>query len=376
VKVLLIDPTLVYPSERAKLAALAAQSGVSMEALTGHLHREGTRELRLPDIAEWFGVPVHVGKTIGKFPNRTWMLGQLRQCLQKRPDVILAYTDWNHWLTFEVALASAFWARQSKLIIQAWENQTPTWRTFPQRNALLYVLDGALEKIIFRAADGIAARNPQAVEVLQKRGYGKQIRLIPWGVDTELFRPQEPASGKEFTVGYVGRLVREKWIDDLLAALPGIEGVQALIVGSGPAERELQDMAKKLGINARFRAAVPQEELPTWYGRMDLLVLPSRTTRRWAEQFGRVLVEAMAMGVPVIGSDSGAIPWVIGDKDLIYPEGNVQELRNLILTMKSSEHLRRIKADEGRRRARETFTWEIHARATVEFCREVISCSR
>ncbi len=108
----------------------------------------------------------------------------------------------------------------------------------------------------------------------------------------ELFHPRKPKPTGEFTVGYVGRLMPEKGIADLLTALRDLEEVKALIIGSGPDEPELRRLAGRHNILAEFVAALPQEDLPDWYSRMDILVLPSRTTRKWAEQFGRVLVEA------------------------------------------------------------------------------------
>ena len=374
-KILLIDPTLVYPGERAKLAAFAAIPWITLEALSGEQHRDEARLVRMPKMEQCHGIPFYQGQIIGKFPNRTLLFGGLQGCLLRRPDVILAYSDWNHWLTLEIALAKNRYSPHSKLIIQAWENQAPTWFRHPQPSVLFYALDSIIERIIYRHSDGAVARNAEAQAVLERRGFRKPVHLIPWGVDMELFKPRR-SSDARFTVGYVGRLVPEKGVADLLTALRGLNDIKALIIGSGPDEPNLRKLVARHNVLAEFVATVPQETLPEWYGQMDVLVLPSRTTRKWAEQFGRVLVEAMAMGIPAIGSDSGAIPWVIGDRELIYPEGNVQQLQDRILMLKSSDHLRRIKANESRRRARETFTWEKHANSTVEFCREVYSCSR
>ena len=76
-----------------------------------------------------------------------------------------------------------------------------------------------------------------------------------------------------------------------------------------------------------------------YLARMSVLVLPSLTTARWKEQFGRVLIEAMALGVPVIGSDSGEIPWVIGDAGLVFPEGNSAVLRERLRALFHDERL-------------------------------------
>jgi glycosyltransferase involved in cell wall biosynthesis len=127
----------------------------------------------------------------------------------------------------------------------------------------------------------------------------------------------------------VGRLVPEKGIADLLAAVALLpETMRLLIVGSGSHADALHAHATQLGIAARitWHAPVPTHAMPGIMQQCDALVLPSRTTANWKEQFGRVLVEAMACGVPVVGSSSGEIPHVVGDGGLIYAEGDTHAL--------------------------------------------------
>ena len=85
---------------------------------------------------------------------------------------------------------------------------------------------------------------------------------------------------------------------------------------------------------------------------LDILVLPSLTTRTWKEQFGRVLVEGMAAGCVIIGSDSGAIPEVIGDAGIIVPEGNPEALADAIVRVRDDRHLRNSLRETGYTRAR------------------------
>jgi glycosyltransferase involved in cell wall biosynthesis len=94
------------------------------------------------------------------------------------------------------------------------------------------------------------------------------------------------------------------------------------------------------------------------YAGFDVLALPSRTTTTWVEQFGRVLVESMSCGVPVVGSDSGEIPWVINSTGggLVVPEGDVVALRDALVRLRDSPALRRELADRGGRSAREQFS--------------------
>ncbi len=86
------------------------------------------------------------------------------------------------------------------------------------------------------------------------------------------------------------------------------------------------------------------------YGRMDMLVLPSRTTKTWSEQFGRVLCEALLCGVPVVGSASGEIPWVIKTTGggLSFPEGDVAALAHLLSELRDDARRRGELAERGR----------------------------
>ena len=132
-----------------------------------------------------------------------------------------------------------------------------------------------------------------------------------------------------FVAGYIGRLVPEKGLTDLIDALSLCPpDMKAILVGSGPSREELECRAAGLGLTDRvvFMGTRPLTELPRIMGAIDALVLPSRTTPQWKEQFGRVIIEAHACDTPVVGSDSGAIPSVIGSGGLVYPEGNPKAL--------------------------------------------------
>ena len=120
-----------------------------------------------------------------------------------------------------------------------------------------------------------------------------------------------------------------------------------------------------------FTGVLRSGDMPAFYRSLDAFVLPSRTTSSWKEQFGRVLVEAMACGVPVIGSRSGEIPRVIGDAGLIFPEGDVAALQVQLARLQSSPELRRALAAQGRARVLAHFTMAQIAQQTVEVYRNL-----
>src|SRR5205807_6481121 len=127
---------------------------------------------------------------------------------------------------------------------------------------------------------------------------------------------------------------------------------RALFVGAGPLEAALRAWAAHHGDRARIRTGVVHDDVPPHLNAMDVLCAPSRTTPRWREQFGRMLVEAMAAGVPVVATDSGSLPEVIGDAGRIVPEHDSVALhRAIAAVLDDPADL----GERGRRRARERY---------------------
>jgi glycosyltransferase involved in cell wall biosynthesis len=145
------------------------------------------------------------------------------------------------------------------------------------------------------------------------------------------------------------------------------------IVGDGPARHRLELLAKELGVYQRvaFIAPLSHEALPDFYHELDALILPSKTTPQWQEQFGRVLIEAMACGVPVIGSDSGAIPSVIADAGLTFPEGKWQALCDKIQMLQFDFRLRCNLSLKGRVRVEKNYSAECVAKQLNQHLIEV-----
>lgn len=222
-------------------------------------------------------------------------------------------------------------------------------------------------KYTLQKADFCVARNHEAVEVLRAKGFAGEVRVVPNAVDAELFRPLDKNECREkwgssgFVVGYAGRLVEEKGLMDLLEALPFCDqSVSLLLVGSGDFREKLEKRAHELSLSTRLRftGSVAGAELPVLMNAMNVFALPSRTTPRWKEQFGRVIIEANSCLVPVIGSSSGAIPDVIGDAGLVFPEGDARALANAIETLRLDPELRRIMGEAGRRQVETHYTWQ------------------
>ncbi|MBI5959723.1 MAG: glycosyltransferase family 4 protein [Chloroflexi bacterium] len=216
------------------------------------------------------------------------------------------------------------------------------------------------EQWVLRTVDYALMGTQSAAEVWQAKGYRKPLAVVPqFGVDPVVFSPPErPRSGASFVIGFVGRLVEEKGGAMLLDALSQLDGVWQLdVVGDGPEKENLMAQAKQLRVADRLTfGSLPSTRMPGYYQGLDVVVVPSLTRPNWKEQFGRVIVEAMACGVPVIGSSSGAIPDVIENAGLIFPEGDAAALTDLLRQLMRSPDLRQTLAQKGRQRVMEFYT--------------------
>jgi glycosyltransferase involved in cell wall biosynthesis len=220
---------------------------------------------------------------------------------------------------------------------------------------------------VLRHADFAIGRSTAAVEVLRRKGFRGSAQVVPNAVDPDLFRPMDCAKCREelgvegFVAGYVGRVVPEKGIEDLLDALVSCPAQVNLLVVGQVSQGDIWQAhvrARGLATRVRFVGACPSSELPRIMNAMDTLVVPSRTTASWKEQFGRVVIEAHACGVPVVGSDSGAIPEVVGEGGLIVPERDSDALANAIMRLVAAPNWAREMGRLGRQQVEAQYTWK------------------
>jgi len=238
------------------------------------------------------------------------------------------------------------------------------------------------EHYVLSRADYGLVGNQAAHQVWRDKGYKGPLSVIPqFGVDPEIFKPAKeiPDPGRGFVIGYVGRFVPEKGVDVLVEAVASLPGAwQLALAGSGPDQGELERRARELAIGERvfFAGQLPSTQMPAYFQHLDVLVLPSRTRPNWMEQFGRVLVEAMACGIAVIGSNSGEIPSVIGDAGLIFQENAADDLYQQLRRLQGQPEFRRHLGRRGRQRVLERFTQAQIAAQTVAVYREMMRIPR
>ena len=296
-----------------------------------------------------------VGRTRWRSILNQWYLQHYTDALPRllretQPDIVDIWEEpWGLTCAQAVRLTRRFCPRARILI----ETEQNIYKRLPPPFRLF-------QDYTLRRADFLVARSTEALAVARRKGYKGPAEIVPNAVDCALFRPR-PVPHDGFVIGYVGRLVPEKGLADLLNALALLPPqARLLLVGEGPFRPALEALARSLKVAPRvhFAGPVPLTDLPAHMNAMDTLVLPSRTHVTWKEQFGRVLIEAGACGLPVVGSDSGAIPEVIGGAGLTFPEGDAAALAGRLRTLLDHPERRAEYGRLGQARASGLYSWQ------------------
>jgi glycosyltransferase involved in cell wall biosynthesis len=343
-RILALSHSAVVPAYRSKFGVLAELSGWEWHLALPHAWPEGGKDVAAPAPGMEGALRTHV------LPCRlrgrvgfAHLAGLDRLAQSLRPDWIYAEEE-----PFSLAAWQALRAADAcgaRFGFYTWENLDRRYK--PPLNAV--------RRRVLKGTRLAVAGNGAAETLLRTWGYGGALLRQPqYGIDPGEFGPGPRPEGP-FTAGYFGRLVPEKGVDVLLKAAAK-SGVRVRIGGGGPEESPLKKLASDLGIQAEFSGFVPFERRAGFYRGLHALVLPSLRTRTWEEQFGRVLAEAMACGVPCVGADSGAIPEVLGDAGLVTPTGDVDALAGALLRLRDESGLAGDLAVRACARARDLFT--------------------
>ena len=229
---------------------------------------------------------------------------------------------------------------------------------------------------VFRKSANAFACSDEVKQVLEWKGYKGLTHYLPHSYDPRAFQPLSVADRaatraklgvpRDATVvAYFGRLTQEKGIDDLLAAMkaaasrPKMRNTHFLWVGNGPMFKEVEAaIGQGRPGSATLLPAIAHNEVGRALAAADVLVLPSRTTPRWKEQFGRIIIEALGCGVPVLGSDSGEIPNLIRQTlgGEIYAEQDAKALLAKLENLVSDAALLARYREHGLASVRERFT--------------------
>lgn len=365
-KVVMVSKACVVGAYQSKLAAIGRTPGVDLTVIVPPSWREPGGNLPLEHGArDGYTLLVEPVRLNGRYHLHYYPhLGRRLRAL--RPDIVHMDEEPYSVVTW-LGMRAARRVRARTLFF-SWQN---IYRVYPPPFRWI-------ERQVLGWANYAIMGNAAAEDVWRRKGYRGPSAIFPqFGVSLDLFRLRAPAApDAPFVIGSTSRrLAPEKGIDLLLRAAAGLTGEwRVRIAGDGGARAALEQLAAELGIAARvqFDGKLPSTAIADYMHALDVMVLPSRTLPTWKEQFGRVLIEAMASGVPVIGSDSGEIPHVIGDAGLVFAEGDVAALRDRLQQLIDQPALRAALRARGRARVEQHYTQDQIAAKTVAVYRAML----
>ena len=354
--ILFIDNIAVESAKRSFYRAVAALGTYEVHLLVPATWKEQGGVVAAepePDPA----VHVHVSPILfGHRQHRVLHLGLPRLLRTLRPSLLYVDSEPENYTAVYARRAIRRASPETRLALVSCRNMDYRAQGFPYKAAFTHRwCDTAFLK---HPADILYARPASGVSLLQ--GYARNVVHLPYVIDAGVFTPAGGRRGgrEDVTIGYLGRLVPEKGVDLLVRACATLPAsVHLVIAGRGPMRDTLGAIAVQAGIGDRVRIvdAVPYAGVPAFLRSLDILALPSRPSTIWMEQFGRVLIEAMACGVPVVASNSGEIPSVLADGGVLVPPGDTEALGNALRMLAASADRRTQIGNAGRARALATF---------------------
>lgn len=353
-RVLRVSHSAVVDAWRDRERALRAR-GHEVHTLSALAWDEGGSLVRLSPRP---GEPVAGVRTIGRHPALfLYDPRPIWRALGRGWDVIDLHEEPFALCTAEVLALRALRGRRTPYVLYSAQNLEKRYPV-PFR---------WIERWALRHAAGVSVCNSEAGRIVERKGLPAAATLIPLGTDLHHFTPDSPprvtTADDRIRVGYVGRLEEHKGVAVLLDAIAGDERLALRIAGDGPAGAALRARVQVEGLADRveFCGSVGQGELPDVYRSIDVLAVPSLTTDSWVEQFGRVAVEAMACGTPVVASDSGALPDVVGASGLLVPPGDAPALRDALVRVGTDPDTAAALRTAGLARAADTSWTEVAA---------------
>ena len=259
-----------------------------------------------------------------------------------------------------------------------------TWQNLFKRYPFIF---RQIERLVYNKSSIAFTGSCSAAEVLRKKGYQGNCQILPSGIDTDIYvnshqakelRDQLRATEKEVIIGYLGRIVAEKGLKTLLYALHQIQDLpwRLVMVGSGEYETEFKQIADDFKLNHRisYLGYVLHSDAPLYLSAFDLLVLPSETQTNWKEQFGRVIIESMACNTPVIGSNSGEIPYLIESTGggLTFSEAQPEALAEQLRKLVTDRNLRLSLGQQGRQSVVQNYTNSSLARSFADTIEQIV----
>jgi len=344
-RLLIVSHPAVVITNQEVFATLAAQ-GFDVHLVTPMLWRNEYQEesFEAPTHPELIGRHTKIPVLFAGKPQRHLYRRSVAATIRRiRPDVIYIEEEC-------FSLPAAQWAFAAKrqgipFGLQAWENVDRPLPWAIKR----------LRRWVLRACSFVVARTPAAKKMVEQWGTRATVAVIGSPVPSAFV--ERSSSHEGFVVGGAGRLVEEKGFALVAEAIRQLPGARFRLAGDGPQRPALE------ALGAEVITSYTHATMPEFFHSVDVVVLFSRSTPTWTEQFGRVLVEALAQETPVIGSSCGEIPWVIATTKggFVVGEGDLAELVAALRRLQDNAQLCRDLGQAGRACVEEHFS--VHAAA-------------
>ncbi|MBN4049042.1 glycosyltransferase family 4 protein [archaeon AH-315-M20] len=240
---------------------------------------------------------------------------------------------------------------------------------FPLRNKLFK----KLQNIVMKNADYVTVNSNATKNELIKRfpAYSSKIKIIPMGVDINLFKKRKIQKPKKYEKNrillFVGRLSDQKGLQYLVESMSDLvkydSNIKLLVIGEGPYEKILRQRADSLGVtdNIVFLGSVPTSKVVEYHNFADIFILPSLSNKTGTEALGLSLLEAMASGCAVIGTNVGGISFAIKDgyNGLLVKQKDQHALSHAIITLLKNKQKSLNLGKNAAKFVRENYSWEI-----------------
>lgn len=374
-RILIIENLAVESARRSLYRAIAQQGDFEVHLLVPERWMEQVGPIECEEESDDLITVHRTGYLFAFRQHRVIYTGIYRALRRLRPHVFLMEMEPENYATAEALVLKRFVSPSTKLGLVSYRNLDNRQIGFPYKFEFTH-----------RFCDSLAARwkvdlcivRPKNLEHLLAP-YARRVRHVPFSVDCTVFRRfdahAEVGTPRPLVLGYVGRIIEQKGIHVVIEALASLsENVEFRIVGKGPFKEKLQVRSRELGVADRilFESPVRYADVPALLNTIDILVLPSLETKFWIEQFGRVLIEAMACEVPIVASDSGEIPNVLGGCGLLFPVGDKAKLVEQLMTLIEDRSLREELTRKGRARALAEYDVPVVAAKLANAIRETL----
>ncbi len=274
-----------------------------------------------------------------------------------KPDIIYHIGTHYQLSLIECIFARNLISRESKVVVFSMRGPQHTISRLTSQGSFIKriikkVVYTCFFKYVRKNANAVICHYPEALAIFKKENYKCPIYISTQvGVRSDIFffKPSESKRLREkynlqdyFILGSVSRFNDAKGIKTIIDSLPKRSNYIYMIIGSGTAnecdEIKRYIREKKLESKIIMTGFLSWEELPTYLSMLDCVIHVPKTTERWVETFSIAICQAMAVGTPVIGNDSGSVPYQIGRSDMIVKEGDVHALRDKIEYMINNKY--------------------------------------